>query len=421
IEMLHGELKNYIMSWVQVHTPFSYIFVFDAFVVLWVIVFSIFVHIFLHAFLRNFLIKCSNRIDKKWAHVMLPDSLFRRLAYLFQGVVIHFQAGQWLDDSPALQRFIESATELWILLFFLLAFFSMLNFLEHLIKLRFSSINFPHRGLIQTIKLIASIFIGLIVISILLDESPVIILSGFGAVSAVILLVFKDLILGLTAGIQLSANKMLSVGDWLEMPKYGANGNVIEIALTTVKVRNWDKTITTIPTYVLISDSFKNWRGMSEAGGRRIKRSVLIEISTIQFLTEEMLGEMKKVRLITDYVDDKIQVIKNVNQLNSSVPLNGRRLTNIGTFRAYLSAYLKAHPQIRQDMTLFVSQLESRSEGLPIQVYAFTTTTDWIAYEDIQSDIFDHIFSVLPEFGLRAHETPTGSDVRAMSERLKEI
>ena len=419
--MLHGELKNYIMSWVQVHTPFSYIFVFDAFVVLWVIVFSIFVHIFLHAFLRNFLIKCSNRIDKKWAHVMLPDSLFRRLAYLFQGVVIHFQAGQWLDDSPALQRFIESATELWILLFFLLAFFSMLNFLQHFIKLRFSSINFPLQGLIQTIKLIASIFIGLIVISILLDESPVIILSGFGAVSAVILLVFKDLILGLTAGIQLSANKMLSVGDWLEMPKYGANGNVIDIELTTVKVRNWDKTITTIPTYVLISDSFKNWRGMSEAGGRRIKRSVLIEISTIQFLTEEMLGEMKKVRLITDYLDDKIQVIKNVNQLNSSVPLNGRRLTNLGTFRAYLSAYLKAHPQIRQDMTLFVSQLESRSEGLPIQVYAFTTTTDWIAYEDIQSDIFDHIFSVLPEFGLRAHETPTGSDVRAMSERLKEI
>ena len=419
VELLRGELKNYIMSWVQVHTPFSYIIVFDVLVALWFIVCSILVHIFLHTLLRNFLIKRFNKLGKRWAHVMLSDSLFRRVAYLFQGIVVHIQAGVWLDDSPALQRFIESATELWILLFLLLAFFSVLSLLQNLVQIRFNSLNFPIQGLIQTIKLIASIFVGLLVVSVLLDESPIIILSGFGAVSAVILLVFKDLILGLTAGIQLSANKMLSVGDWLDMPKYGADGNVIEIALTTVKVRNWDKTITTIPTYALISDSFKNWRGMSEAGGRRIKRSVLIEISTIQFLTEETLGEMKKVRLITDYVDDKIEVIKIANQLNSSVPLNGRRLTNLGTFRAYLAAYLKAHPQIRQDMTLFVSQLEPRSEGLPIQIYAFTTTTDWIAYEDIQSDIFDHIFSVLPEFGLRAHEMPTGSDIRALSEQLK--
>ena len=419
VELLRGELKHYIMSWVQAHTPFSYTFVFDVLVALWIIIFSILVHIFFHTFIRNFLIKRFNKLGKKWAHVMLSDSLFRRVAYLFQGIVVHFQAGVWLDESPALQRFIECATELWILLFCLLAFFSILSLTQNLFQFQFNRLNFPIQGLTQTIKLTASIFVGLLVISVLLDESPIIILSGFGAVSAVILLVFKDLILGLTAGIQLSANEMLSVGDWLDMPKYGADGNVIEIALTTVKVQNWDKTITTIPTYALISDSFKNWRGMSEAGGRRIKRSVLIEISTIQFLTEETLGEMKKVRLITDYVDDKIEVIKNANQLNSSVPLNGRRLTNLGTFRAYLAAYLKAHPQIRQDMTLFVSQLEPRSEGLPIQIYAFTTTTDWIAYEDIQSDIFDHIFSVLPEFGLRAHEMPTGSDMRAMSEQLK--
>jgi miniconductance mechanosensitive channel len=419
VELLRGELKHYIMSWVQAHTPFSYMFVFDVLVALWIIIFSILVHIFFHTFIRNFLIKRFNKLGKKWAHVMLSDSLFRRVAYLFQGIVVHFQAGVWLDESPALQRFIECATELWILLFCLLAFFSILSLTQNLFQFQFNRLNFPIQGLTQTIKLTASIFVGLLVISVLLDESPIIILSGFGAVSAVILLVFKDLILGLTAGIQLSANEMLSVGDWLDMPKYGADGNVIEIALTTVKVQNWDKTITTIPTYALISDSFKNWRGMSEAGGRRIKRSVLIEISTIQFLTEETLGEMKKVRLITDYVDDKIEVIKNANQLNSSVPLNGRRLTNLGTFRAYLAAYLKAHPQIRQDMTLFVSQLEPRSEGLPIQIYAFTTTTDWIAYEDIQSDIFDHIFSVLPEFGLRAHEMPTGSDMRAMSEQLK--
>lgn len=229
-------------------------------------------------------------------------------------------------------------------------------------------INFPLRGVIQTIKLIASVLIAILSISILMGESPLILLSGLGALSAVAMLVFKDPILGLVAGIQLSANNMLSVGDWLEMPKYGADGDVTDIGLTTVKVQNWDKTITTIPTYALISDSFKNWRGMSEAGGRRIKRSLLIDTSNIGFLSDKDIQRLKKSDRLGAYLSDKLDAI------------------------------------------------EPTSQGLPIEIYAFTSTTKWTEYEDIQSDIFDHIFAVLPEFNLRAHQAPTGADVRALSE-----
>jgi miniconductance mechanosensitive channel len=250
-----------------------------------------------------------------------------------------------------------------------------------------------------------------------MDKSPLILLSGLGALSAVMLLVFKDPILGLVAGIQLSANNMLAVGDWLEMPKYGADGDVVDIALTTVKVRNWDKTITTIPTYALISDSFKNWRGMSEAGGRRIKRSIFLEMGSICFLDKQKLDELSKAELLTDYLSGKIEAINKENTAKNSdmtIMLNGRRLTNIGTFRHYLIEMLKKHPRIHQEMTLIVRQLEPTNMGLPMQIYAFTNTTNWNEYEEIQSDIFDHILAILPEFSLRTHESPTGNDVRLL-------
>jgi miniconductance mechanosensitive channel len=312
---------------------------------------------------------------------------------------------------------IKTVTDQWILLFGLLLFFSLLDSFQSLAYRRNSANNFPLRGLIQTLKLIACAFIGVLSISMLLGKSPIILLSGLGALSAVLMLVFKDPILGLVAGIQLSANDMLSIGDWLEMPKYGADGDVIDIGLTTVKVQNWDKTITTVPTYALISDSFKNWRGMTDAGGRRIKRSLLINTASIRFLDDDMLKKLKKAELLGDYLEQKLKAINNANsemEVDLSLPINGRRLTNIGSFRAYLVSYLKAHPSIRDDMTLMVRQLESSSEGLPIEIYAFTSTTKWIAYEDIQADIFDHVFAVLPEFGLRAHESPTGYDLQGL-------
>lgn len=418
MKTLHGEFKDFLLSWLETQIPGYSDIVFDGIVVLWIALFAIALHFLLHGFLRPMLERFFGNREKQWSGELLTGRLFQRLSYVFQGAVVHTQIGLWLYEFHFLRRVVETVAEQWILLFCLLAFFSLLNAGQRVMSQRVSRLQFPMRGLMQTIKLIASIFIGLLAISALMGKSPIILLSGLGALSAVLLLVFKDPILGLVAGIQLSANQMLSVGDWLEMPKYGADGDVIEIALTTVKVRNWDKTITTIPTYALISDSFKNWRGMTESGGRRIKRSVLLEAGSVRFLDDDLLQRLKKAHLLGAYLEDKIKEIEKENEANQSdvvVGLNGRRLTNIGTFRAYLISYLKAHPKIHQNMTLIVRQLASSAEGIPIEIYAFTNTTDWNEYETIQSDIFDHVFAVLPEFDLRAHEAPTGNDVRALT------
>jgi miniconductance mechanosensitive channel len=417
MDNLRSEFKQFLLTWFEAHIPNVAQIAFNSVVMLWIALFSIALHIFLHVFLYRLIVRVVNKKGQQWHRALLANSLFTRLAFLVQGAIVHIQAGLWFEESSSLLKLIQTVSNQWILLFGLLAFFSLLNALESLVYQRASSKHLPLRGLIQTVKLIASILIGLLAISDLIGKSPLILLSGLGALSAVLLLVFKDPILGLVAGIQLSANEMLSVGDWLEMPKYGADGDVIDIALTTVKVRNWDKTITTIPTYALISDSFKNWRGMSESGGRRIKRDILIDTSSIKFLDDELIQHLKKTQLLGGYLKEKIKQVEDENASNladMSIRINGRRLTNVGTFRKYLVSYIEAHPQIHKDMTLMVRQLDSSSEGLPIQIYAFTNTTKWLEYEDIQSDIFDHVFAVLPEFGLRAHESPTGHDVRSL-------
>lgn len=420
---LRSEFKQFLLSWLELHVPGFSEIVFNGIVVLWIALFALALHFFLQIFLHRLLVRLSNKYGPRWHRVLLDNNLFRRLSYVAQGAVVYIQAGLWLDKSSTMLRLIETVSEQWMLLFALLSLFSLLNVLQSLMYQQAGRIHFPLRGLIQTVKLLASLLIGLLAISMLIGKSPLILFSSLGALSAVLILVFKDAILGLVAGIQLSANKMLSVGDWLEMPKYDADGDVIDISLTTVKVRNWDKTITAIPTYALISDSFKNWRGISEVGGRRIKRSVLIETNSIQFLDDEMLQRLKKAELLGTYLEEKIKLIEDENTtkpIDMSTRINGRRLTNIGTFRGYLISYLKAHPKINQDLTLMVRQLESSSEGLPIQIYTFTKTTEWIEYEDIQSDIFDHVFAVLPEFGLRIHEAPTGHDVRSLVQKNKE-
>jgi miniconductance mechanosensitive channel len=239
--------------------------------------------------------------------------------------------------------------------------------------------------------------------------------ASLGTLTAVLMLVFKDAILGLTAGIQLTTNKMLAIGDWLEMPKYGADGDVLEITLTTVKVQNWDRTITTIPTYALISDAFKNWRGMSESDGRRIKRSLFLDLNTIRFCDEPLLKRLSRIQLIQEYVDRKKEELAEYNKqskVDDSCLVNGRRMTNVGTFRAYITAYLKRHPMVNQEMTLLVRQLEPTPKGLPIQIYIFSKEKRWVPYEDIQSDIFDHLLAVLPEFDLRVFQSPSGVDMR---------
>ncbi len=255
--------------------------------------------------------------------------------------------------------------------------------------------------------------------SCLLPESinastSLMLLSGLGAMTAILLLVFKDTILGLVAGIQLVANDMVRPGDWLEMPKYGADGDVEEITLNVVKIRNWDKTVTTIPTYALISDSFKNWRGMSESGGRRIKRSMLLDVSSIRFCTDETLGELRKIRKLAPFIEQRLKEISDANaeyEGSEPSPANGRRLTNMGLFRQYAVEYLREHGDIRKDMTFLVRQLQPTAEGLPLEIYVFSGDQRWVQYEAIQADIFDHVLAVVPLFDLRVFQAPTGADI----------
>lgn len=267
----------------------------------------------------------------------------------------------------------------------------------------------------QLAKLFLFVFGGIVVVSILIDRSPMLLLSGLGAMSAVLLLVYKDTLLSFVASVQLTSNDMLRVGDWIEMPQVGADGDVVDITLHTVKVQNWDKTIVSVPTWRLMSESFKNWRGMQQSGGRRIKRSLYLDASQVRFLDEAEAQKLSGVRLLTDYLRRKQDELSEWNQANAgNVPLsaNRRRLTNIGTFRAYAEAYLKAHPDIHPHMTCMVRQLQPGAEGVPLEIYCFTRTTAWLDYERIQGDIFDYLMAVLPEFGLGVYQQPSGQDLR---------
>jgi len=272
------------------------------------------------------------------------------------------------------------------------------------------------KGFVQAIKLINFLVGFIFILSLVLGKSPVFFLSGVGALTAVLLLVFKDAILGLVAGIQISANRTVRVGDWIEMPTHGADGDVIDISLTTVKIQNWDKTITSIPTYDLISKSFKNWRGMQESGGRRIKRSIMIDLNTIRFADKALLESFRSISLIREYVEQKLTEIDGFNAENGITdhPKNGRALTNVGTFRAYCVAYLKANPKIHDKMTFLVRQLAPTSKGLPIEIYVFSNDTNWGNYEAIQADIFDHLIAILPEFDLAAFQETSGMDLRSL-------
>jgi miniconductance mechanosensitive channel len=278
----------------------------------------------------------------------------------------------------------------------------------------------PLKGFVQVVQIAVYVLGGVLIIAAVLDRSPLLLLSGFGAMTAILLLIFKDTILSLVASVQLTAQDMVRVGDWIEMPQFGADGDVVDVQLHTVKVQNWDKTITTIPTHRLISESFRNWRGMSQSGGRRIKRAIYLDTSTIRFQTADEVEHFTEFALLKDYIKDKEQELREYNaRLATEVKaeVNQRRLTNAGTFRAYVFNYLKNHPYIHQNMTLLVRQLPPGPEGLPIEIYCFTNTTEWARYEDIQSDIFDHFLAIVPAFGLKLFQKPSGSDIAGMLRR----
>ena len=378
---------------------------------------AIIVHVILHWVVLRAFEKRANASSRLWLQIITQNKLFHRLAFTLQGIIVNIQAALWLQKGSEAAEILVTCAQLWIMMYALLSLFSLLDVILNLSQKLPAASQLPLKGIFQGIKLIAAILVGILMISLLIGQSPAILISGLGAMAAVLMLVFKDPILGLVAGIQLSANDMLKLGDWLEMPKYGADGAVIDIGLTTVKVRNWDNTITTIPTWSLVSDSFKNWSGMSASGGRRIKRSISIDATSIHFLDEDERQRLHKAHLLKPYLTTRHQEIDEWNQLLDAPEsvLNHRRMTNIGTFRAYLNEYLRHHPRIRKDMTLMVRQLAPDDHGLPIEIYAFTNTVVWLEYESIQADIFDHIFAVIEEFGLRIHQSPTGNDIRALS------
>ena len=362
---------------------------------------------------RNIVPHIIKRTRTNKDNILVEANLFNRLALLVPALVIQFFIPVVLAKYPQAITIATKVINLYFIVVTVMVIDAFVNSLRAIYQTLKVAQEIPLTGFFQVIKIVLYFGGGIFIISVILNRAPVYLFSGLGAMTAVLMLVFKDPILGFVAGIQLISNRMLKQGDWIEMPKYSADGDVIDITLTTVKVRNWDKTITTIPTYALISDSFKNWRGMQESGGRRIKRALHIDMNTICFCTPEMLDRFAKIRYIADYMKHKDEELKLHNAAlgdQAKDPVNARRLTNIGTFRAYIKAYLENHPMINQDMTFLVRQLAPNEHGLPLEIYVFCKDKAWANYEAVQSDIFDHLLAIAPEFDLRVFQYPSGND-----------
>ena len=353
-----------------------------------------------------------------WDDALLEARVFARLVHVIPALVFHAWGQDVFGETHEMQVLLDTLITIYVIVVGLMVASAILNAIQTIAGRSTFGSRVPLKGFVQAVKLVGSLVGAIYILAILLDKSPVYIFSGMGALTAVLLLIFKDALLGFVAGIQISINQMVQIGDWIEMPKAGADGFVIDVSLTIVKVQNWDKTITTIPTYSLISESFKNWRGMFESGGRRIKRSIYIDLQSIRFADETMLGRWEKMRLLRPYLAEKLAEIDAENQSlgeDLGVLGNGRRLTNIGTFRAYCLAYLRAHPGINQDMLLIVRQLAPTEHGLPLELYVFTKDVRWVFHEAAQADIFDHLLAMVPQFDLRVFQQPAGYDFQAFA------
>ena len=385
--------------------------------VLLVAVLSLLAYLLARRAILNPLIRLIRRTTATWDDALLDNRVLHRLTHLAPIFVLYHLAPLALDRYGPLAA---SAVQIYPTIVTLLVIGAALSAGLEIYGDTGTAEEISIKSVVQFAKVVLYFIGGIFVVSILLGKTPLYLLSGLGALTAVLVLVFKDAILGFVAGIQLTANKMVARGDWIEMPNYGADGDVLDVSLTTVKVQNWDKTVTTIPTYALISNSFKNWRGMQESGGRRIKRSINIDVNTIKFCDEEMLARFARIQHIAAYIEGKKEELAAYNQelrADLSSPANGRRLTNVGTFRAYVVAYLRHHPMVNRDMTFLIRHLAPTEHGLPIEIYVFCKDIVWANYEAVQADIFDHILAIVPEFDLRLFQAPTGGDFRAWGNR----
>lgn len=358
------------------------------------------------------------RTQTEWDDYFVRRRVFTRLSHIAPALVIYSAAGLFGGWSET----VRNVAVAYMGFGALLVVGSALDAVVDIYRTYEVARDRPIGGYVQALKLFVFVVGGIAVFATLINQSPWKLLSGIGALTAIILLIFKDTILGFVAGIQLSANDMVRIGDWIEAPKFGADGDVLDITLHHVKVQNWDKTISTIPTYALVGDSFRNWRGMQDSGGRRIKRPIHIDMNSVTFCTEDELDRFSEFAFLAPYVEAKRSELAAWNEehaVDMSMPINGRRLTNLGTFRAYVRAYLRSHPLVHQDMTLLVRHLAPTEHGLPIEIYVFTNDIVWANYEGIQADIFDHILAVIPEFGLRVHQAPSGLDLREAIEAYR--
>ena len=349
----------------------------------------------------------------KWDDVLLETKLFQRIALIVPGVLIYSFASFYNN----LQVIIQKAAIIYVLVVISMVFKSLLVALDSIYRQNPVSNERPIKGLLQVIEIAVYVVVGIAVISILIDRNPIYLLSGVGAVTAVVSLIFKDIIIGFVSGIQLVWNDMLRIGDWVEMPKYNTDGDVLDITLYSVKIQNWDKTISTIPTSAFITDSFKNWKGMREYGGRRVKRSFLIDMYTIKICSYEMIERFKKIELISEYMEEitkEIDAYNHENNINTELHINGKQLTNLRVFRAYLTNYIKNTIERRPESTTMVRQLAPTENGIPIEIYLFVADTKWVNYETIQADVFDHILSVIDIFELRMFQNPTGYDIKQL-------
>ena len=352
--------------------------------------------------------KTSTKLDD----ILIEKGFLNRLSYIVPLIILYNMFDNLIGSYQIINRLLLSL----IAIVIVASINSLLSVFNDIYNQSKYSNSINAKSYFQILRLIVNLFSLIIIIAILSGQSPFYLLSGIGALTAVLMLVFKDTILSFVSSIQINSNDLFKIGDWVEAPEFGADGDVVDIALHTIKIQNCDKTISIIPTHKLIDSSFKNWRGMSDSGGRRIKRSINIDMNSIKFCNNELIEKFKSITLISKYIDDKLSAITKHNiSVNKESIINGRALTNIGTYRAYIKAYLKNNKNIHDNMTFLVRQLSPTENGLPIQIYVFSNNTNWIDYEGIQSDIFDHLLAALDQFDLEIYQRPSGNDLSKLT------
>jgi len=430
-------MKEFIINWIRnlyIHRNAANNWVFDKAsyndhapywaigLLIALVVFSLILWWFARQVLLRSLHLFADRSTTTWDDHLAGNKVFRAIAYLLPLMfmeyffsIVFYQYPNW---KGAANRFIDVL----IIFVILISITRTLNALRDIVKEKEIYKDKPIQSYFQISKIIVSIIFFILILSRLTNQSPVFFLTSLGAMAAIIVLVFKDTILGFIGSIQLAANDMIRIDDWITMDKYGADGTVTEINIATVKVQNFDKTITTIPTYAFISDSFINWRGMQESDGRRIKRSIFIQIDTIHFASDALLQKLGKIKILEEYVkttEAEVEVYNSENGFEEDDFINARRQTNIGLFRMYVEKYLLHHPDINEQMPLMSRQLAPTPNGVPLEIYCFTHDKEWYTYERIASNIFDHLFATIQSFELELFENPSGRDVRQIVEKLK--